>query len=141
MFPSREIATLALAMTRGGGLCAILATIYIISFPGDVSTALNMTRGGCVALCTQHDTWWVGCKIANLRKNRRCGNCSAHRCALPRATLGFCASTAQRICTISSSTDKNSCHNFVKLSAWWLAFARVFAVASVASKFNALRRE
>ena len=48
MFPSREIATLALAMTRGGGLCAILATIYIISFPGDVSTSLNMTIGcGC----------------------------------------------------------------------------------------------
>ena len=67
-----------------------------------------------------------GCKIAVLCKNRRCGNCNAHKCALPRATLGFCTSTAQRICTISSSTDKNSSHNFVKLSAWWLAFARCF---------------
>ena len=47
-FPSREIATLALAMTRGG-LCAVLATIHIISFPGDVSTAFHSA---------QHDTWW-----------------------------------------------------------------------------------
>lgn len=79
----------------------------------------------CVSL---RSTWHVvaGCKIAVLCKNRRCGNCNAHKCALPRATLGFCTSTAQRICTISSSTDKNSCHNFVKLSAWWLAFARCF---------------
>ena len=29
--------------------------------------------------------------------------------------------TAQRICAISSSRDKNSCHSFAKLSAWWLA--------------------
>ena len=74
----------------------------------------------------EYSTCQSGCKIAVLCKNRRCGNCNAHKCALPRATLGFCTSTAQRICTISSSTDKNSCHNFVKLSAWWLAFARCF---------------
>ena len=30
-FPSREIATLALAMTRGGGLCAVLA-LSLMSF-------------------------------------------------------------------------------------------------------------
>ena len=52
-FPSREIATLALAMTRGG-LCAVLATIHIISFPGDVSTAFHSA---------QHDTWWRGVKL------------------------------------------------------------------------------
>lgn len=74
----------------------------------------------------EYSTCQSGCKIAVLCKNRRCGNCNAHKCALPRATLGFCTSTAQRICTISSSTDKNSCHNFVKLSAWWLAYARCF---------------
>ena len=28
--------------------------------------------------------------------------------------------TAQRICD-GSSRDKNSCHSFAKLSAWWLA--------------------
>ncbi len=27
--------------------------------------------------------------------------------------------TAQRICAISSSTDRNSRHSFAKLSAWW----------------------
>ena len=137
-------------------LCAIFATIHIVSFPGDPhgTSCLRMTYGdGDIARCclsmsvvsfpgdvstafhsAQHDTLGVGCKIANLRKNRRCGNCNAYRCALPRATLGFCAFTAQRICTISSSTDKNSCHNFVKLSAWWLAFARVFAVATATPK-------
>ena len=74
----------------------------------------------------EYSTCQSGCKIAVLCKNRRCGNCNAHKCALPGATLGFCTSTAQRICTIISSTDKNSCHNFVKLSACWLAFARCF---------------
>lgn len=28
--------------------------------------------------------------------------------------------TAQRICAISSSRDKNSCHSFAKLSAWYV---------------------
>ena len=107
--------------TWGRGVTRCCLLMSVVSFPGYVSTAFHSA---------QHDTWWVGCKIANLRKNRRCGNCNAHKCALPRATLDFCASTAQRICTISSSTDKNSCRNFVKLSAWWLAFARVFAVAT-----------
>ena len=33
-------------------MCAILVTIYIISFPGDVSTTLNMTIGcGCSHPC------------------------------------------------------------------------------------------
>lgn len=78
----------------------------------------------------EYSTCQSGCKIAVLwlafARCFCCGNCNAHKCALPRATLGFCTSTAQRICTISSSTDKNSCHNFAKLSAWWLAFARCF---------------
>ena len=82
----------------------------------------------------------AGCKIAVLCKNRRCGNCNAHKCALPRATLGFCTSTAQRICTISSSTDKNSCHNFVKLSAWWLAFSRYFCCGNCNAHKCALPR-
>ena len=82
----------------------------------------------------------AGCKIADLRKNRRCGNCNAHKCALPRATLGFCTSTAQRICTIISSTDKNSCHNFVKLSACWLAFARYFCCGNCNAHKCALPR-
>ena len=81
-----------------------------------------------------------GCKIAVLCKNRRCGNCNAHKCALPRATLGFCTSTAQRICTIISSTDKNSCHNFVKLSACWLAYARYFCCGNCNAHKCALPR-
>ena len=28
--------------------------------------------------------------------------------------------TAQRICTIGSSRDKNSCRSFAKLSAWYI---------------------
>ena len=88
----------------------------------------------------EYSTCQSGCKIAVLCKNRRCGNCNAHKCALPRATLGFCTSTAQRICTISSSTDKNSCHNFVKLSAWWLAFARYFCCGNCNAHKCALPR-
>ena len=42
-------------------------------------------------------------------------------CVSPRALLVFCFSTAQRICAISSSRDKNSCHSSAKLSAWWSA--------------------
>ena len=88
----------------------------------------------------EYSTCQSGCKIAVLCKNRRCGNCNAHKCALPRATLGFCTSTAQRICTISSSTDKNSCHNFVKLSAWWLAYARYFCCGNCNAHKCALPR-
>ena len=40
-----------------------------------------------------------GCKIAVLCKNRRCGNCNAHKCALPRATLGFC--TGKSTCNLN----------------------------------------
>ncbi len=41
---------------------------------------------------------------------------------LPRASLVLAISTAQKIFAISSSRDKNSCHNFARLSAWcWRA--------------------
>ena len=39
-------------------------------------------------------------------------------CVLPRASLVLATPTAQKIFAISSSRDKNSCHNFARLSAW-----------------------
>ena len=44
--------------------------------------------------------------------------------ALPRASLVLAISTAQKIFAISSSRDKNSCHNFARLSAWWVCLRR-----------------
>ena len=43
---------------------------------------------------------------------------------LPRASLVLAISTAQKIFAISSSRDKNSCHNFARLSAWWVCLRR-----------------
>jgi len=57
-------------------------------------------------------------KIAILCKNLRRGNTNTQVCVLPGASLDFCTTTAQRICAISSSTDKNSNRSFAKLSAW-----------------------
>ena len=65
-------------------------------------------------------------KIAILCKNLRRGNINTQICVLPRASLDFCTATAQRICAISSSTDKNSNHSFAKLSAWWRACGTLF---------------
>ena len=45
-------------------------------------------------------------------------------CALPRASLVLAISTAQRIFAISSSRNKNSCHSFARLSAWWVRLWR-----------------
>ena len=42
-------------------------------------------------------------------------------CTMPKATIGFCFSTAPIICAIISHRDKTPHHSFAKLSAWWLA--------------------
>ena len=43
---------------------------------------------------------------------------------LPRASLVLTITTAQKIFAISSSRDKISCHNFARLSAWWVRLWR-----------------
>ena len=45
-------------------------------------------------------------------------------CVLPRASLVLTITTAQKIFAISSSRDKISCHNFARLSAWWVRLWR-----------------
>ena len=40
-------------------------------------------------------------------------------CPLRRAKLGFAATTAPKIFAINLVTDKNSCRNFARLSAWY----------------------
>ena len=45
-------------------------------------------------------------------------------CVLPRAKLDFCfANRAENLC-YQNKTDKNSCHNFARLSAWWVRLWR-----------------
>ena len=57
--------------------------------------------------------------VLHPNKSRHSGNGIACLQAMPRAALGFCSATAPKIFAISSITDKNSCHNFARLSAWW----------------------
>ena len=45
-------------------------------------------------------------------------NRNATQWRLPLTALVLTISTAQKIFAISSSRDKNSCHNFARLSAW-----------------------
>ncbi len=44
--------------TWGRGVTRCCLLMSVVSFPGYVSTAFHSA---------QHDTWWVGCKIATLR--------------------------------------------------------------------------
>ena len=60
--------------------------------------------------------------------------------------LDFYITTAPKIFAISSRTDKNSCHNFARLSVWcfdWVGHhTRIDAViAATASLENKQRRE
>ena len=43
---------------------------------------------------------------------------------LPPTALVLAISTAQKIFAISSNTNKNSCRNFARLSAWWVRLRR-----------------
>mgnify|MGYP000807211851 CR=1 FL=1 len=45
-------------------------------------------------------------------------NRNKNRFKIATTALALAPTTAQRICTIISSTDKNSRHSFAKLSAW-----------------------
>ena len=47
-------------------------------------------------------------------------NRNATQWRLPLTALVLAITTAQKIFAISSSRDKNSCHNFARLSAWWV---------------------
>jgi len=51
---------------------------------------------------------------------RRCGESNKRNLLLGTATPFEQWVAAQRICAISSNTDKNSSHSFAKLSAWWV---------------------
>ncbi len=45
-------------------------------------------------------------------------------CVLPRAKLDFCfANRAENLC-YQNKTDKTSCRNFARLSAWWVRLWR-----------------
>ena len=46
-------------------------------------------------------------------------NRNKNRLTIATTALALAPTTAQRICAISSSKDKNSCHSCAKLSAWW----------------------
>ena len=43
---------------------------------------------------------------------------------LPPTALVLAIATAQKIFAISSNTNKNSCRNFARLSAWWVRLRR-----------------
>ena len=45
-------------------------------------------------------------------------NRNKNRLTIATTALALAPTTAQRICAISSSKDKNSCHSCAKLSAW-----------------------
>ena len=45
-------------------------------------------------------------------------NRNKNRLTIATTALALAPTTAQRICAISSSKDKNSCHGCAKLSAW-----------------------
>ncbi len=60
--------------------------------------------------------------IMSFREVKRRGNPlnrNKNRLTIATTALALAPTTAQRICAISSSKDKNSCHSCAKLSAWW----------------------
>ena len=60
--------------------------------------------------------------IISFREVKRRGNPlnrNKNRLTIATTALALAPTTAQRICAISSSKDKNSCHSCAKLSAWW----------------------
>ena len=60
--------------------------------------------------------------IMSFREVKRRGNPlnrNKNRLTIATTALALAPTTAQRICAISSSKDKNSCHGCAKLSAWW----------------------
>ena len=62
-----------------------------------------------------------GNRPMSFREVKRRGNPlnrNKNRLTIATTALALAPTTAQRICAISSSKDKNSCHSCAKLSAW-----------------------
>ena len=57
------------------------------------------------------------------RQDTECFGCHAGFCDV--LMFAFCLATAPRIFAIISSTDKNTCRNFAKLSAWFVRSAHL----------------
>ena len=63
-----------------------------------------------------------GNRPMSFREVKRRGNPlnrNKNRLTIATTALALAPTTAQRICAISSSKDKNSCHSCATLSAWW----------------------